>query len=482
MGYDMGTINRLILIIILYTITPTLTDDIRLAIYSEGMIAVYSGDYCENPHKYGFVRIDGTEITNYIFDYAYPFSKGLACVRINDKYGYIDFDGKTALPFVYDYATPFAEGLAYFERDGVYGFMDQNGEAVFFPDCDSVSSFQDGLAFFSIDGKYGYMDASGAIVIPPQFEDAGYFTDGLAMVRAGGAYGLIDNTGAFVVQPVYDDFSDIPLPARNDAFYYQYDSVIGINNGIVTDKYSGSGQCEITITGEPQPENLSFLLLRNEITPRMKQYNLFVREGIFNLNSAWFDEASGEIDFNRLNSFICRYRLYGIDAGIPAMIFHAQPIVIRGFAHSFSGYYTLNEGRLNTLATGYESGGSIGGDCVYLTKDKQTGEILYGSYYHHSGFGGNAYGADIYRINDGIAEQVLSYGCVHQQYRNYDVDELIENAHLFYDENDEPFTPDTIIQSDEDNPYISEYSVNNERASIKSYLEVIGRFTILRPL
>jgi len=187
-------------------LSVTKTDAIDYALYSDGIFTVYNGDF-KNGQKYGFIRADGTEITNYIYDYASPFSEGLACVCQNGKYGFIDTDGNTALPLIYDNASYFSEGLAYFEIGDEYGFINKKGDVAFLLDCDSVSSFQEGLAFFSLDGKYGYIDTKGNVVIPAKFDDAGFFTDGLAKVRQGDSFGLIDKTGAFVVSPQYDDIS-----------------------------------------------------------------------------------------------------------------------------------------------------------------------------------------------------------------------------------------------------------------------------------
>jgi len=76
--------------------------DIEFAVYSEEIFCIYSGYYSEESCKYGYMRADGTEITQYMYDYAYPFNEGLACVRLDGKYGFIDRDGNTALPFIYD--------------------------------------------------------------------------------------------------------------------------------------------------------------------------------------------------------------------------------------------------------------------------------------------------------------------------------------------------------------------------------------------
>lgn len=46
------------------------------------------------------------------------FSEGLAAVKQNDKWGYIDETGKTIIPFEYDYAFPFSEGVAVVAKYG----------------------------------------------------------------------------------------------------------------------------------------------------------------------------------------------------------------------------------------------------------------------------------------------------------------------------------------------------------------------------
>jgi len=60
-------------------IKPT-SREISLAYQSEGIFCIYTGE------KFGFVKENGTEITPYIYDFAYPFSEGLACVMKDGKY------------------------------------------------------------------------------------------------------------------------------------------------------------------------------------------------------------------------------------------------------------------------------------------------------------------------------------------------------------------------------------------------------------
>ena len=44
------------------------------------------------------------------------------------KYGFIDKSGKVVIEPQFDYAEPFSEGLACLEKDGKLGYLDKNGK------------------------------------------------------------------------------------------------------------------------------------------------------------------------------------------------------------------------------------------------------------------------------------------------------------------------------------------------------------------
>jgi len=46
------------------------------------------------------------------FEKAWPFSEGIAAVKLGNKFGYIDKTGAFALPARFDRAYPFRDGLA----------------------------------------------------------------------------------------------------------------------------------------------------------------------------------------------------------------------------------------------------------------------------------------------------------------------------------------------------------------------------------
>jgi len=56
-----------------------------------------------------------------------PFSAGFANAKLIDKWGFVDIDGKEVTPFKYDKVSYMHYGYAKVESDGKYGFIDKNG-------------------------------------------------------------------------------------------------------------------------------------------------------------------------------------------------------------------------------------------------------------------------------------------------------------------------------------------------------------------
>lgn len=48
---------------------------------------------------------------------------------------------------------------------------------------------------------------------------------------------------------------------------------------------------------------------------------------------------------------------------------------------------------------------------------------------------------------------------------NYDEEELLDNAELFYDEGDKPYTREEILEAE----YVTEYTVCGKQASVEAY-------------
>lgn len=693
--------------------------DIDMVMYSEGCYCIYDGSF------YGFVTVDGEEISPYIYEQASPFSEGLACVSLNGKYGYIGMDGETAIPFLYDQASPFSEGLAYYRIGQEYGFIDHQGQAVLRPDCDSVSSFQEGRAYFSVDGRYGYMDKTGEITEEPVYDDAGYYWDGLAKVMQNGHYGVIgmdgeeilpleyvsvsmeedfilavrdgltycfdragkpcmeegwdyayvmnglvvverddrlglfDGDGRRILEPQYDwvkpiqgrelvivekgglygvtdyegeekvpliyqwiaddysgtglqisvvedsvgedgeivktgrygflifteqgNFVEIPLiydyigsfvgdraVVVSDGKYgviqkdgeleipLKYDRIRLFANGSIalttgeetvlqdrngTEIYSGwdieitatawgsgyqvkeggkygfrnargellvpmiydaansyqvfstdpvlcmrqykqNGRTLLLLLSDTDPEmewmSESFrreVFLQNHITPRAEAYADFLQDGVFEGEEGYLVEMDG---FHGYRAFSKLYRIG--ESGELILYFYSKPYISEGFPRSDSGFFAVRNGRVEQLIAGYECGGSLRGDRICLWYDEAKPRLGIGLMGDWGGFGGYAGGSYLYELKGGGAELSGSYYSVSQSAGNYSPEELLETPELFYDNENRPFTAETMAQAVEERMTVTEYQVDGKRTTMEHFWEVHGKYHTMNAL
>lgn len=108
------------------------------------------------------------------------------------KWGYKDWKGNVLIQPVYDNAYAFHEGRACVEKDGLLGYIDTKNVLVIDFRYDSATSFNQGLAAVSIGEKSGYIDKDGAEVLPMEFDVATGFENGKAIVRQDGRWGVLD--------------------------------------------------------------------------------------------------------------------------------------------------------------------------------------------------------------------------------------------------------------------------------------------------
>jgi hypothetical protein len=128
------------------------------------------------------------------------------------------------------------------------------------------------------------------------------------------------------------------------------------------------------------------------------------------------------------------------------------------------------------LVTGYECGGTLGGDLVRFFKDTETKELLIGSVNHAGGFMGYADGCDIYDYQNKKAKKIASYECITQSSKNYEKSELVKYAELFYDKNGKAYNKDTVLQADS----VTEYQVSSKRVTWEEYNRTAKRYELLR--
>jgi hypothetical protein len=191
--------------------------------------------------KCGYIDKLGRYTIEPVYDWARPFSEGLALVRVSGKYGYITKNGEYLVEPEYALAGSYSEGHASVYKGDRWYVLDARGEITFGP-LGSAGEFREGVAsvwheggpaLLRIDGtvvqirgvdwlsqyfsggriefsrseKYGYMDRDGEVVVPPIYDGASTYTEGLAAVKRDGRWGYIDTSGALVIEPRFDEAS-----------------------------------------------------------------------------------------------------------------------------------------------------------------------------------------------------------------------------------------------------------------------------------
>lgn len=176
--------------------------------FSEGLLPVlttkqflfYLYDY-----KYGYVNNKGDMIIPPIYDYAGPFTEGLAHVLINGQYGFIDKTGKIVIKPEYEAASVFSDSLAAVRINGKYGYINKTGAMIISPVFDRTWQFKYGRARVLVNNKYGFIDKTGKYIIEPVYEHAYDFSEGAAAVKVKGKYGFINSAGRYIIEPIYQD-------------------------------------------------------------------------------------------------------------------------------------------------------------------------------------------------------------------------------------------------------------------------------------
>ncbi|MCA1816762.1 MAG: WG repeat-containing protein [Acidobacteria bacterium] len=165
--------------------TPEI-DDYQARSFSEGLAAVQING------KWGYVDRTGKLVIPAQFKDALEFSEGLAAVRLPvddahavtcplqnpgdtstnpNLYGYVDRAGRLVIPPQFEYAKPFSEGLAAVSNCSKPAFIDETGAVVLSVPFDEANAFAGGLASvlrYEMGGaRIGYVDRAGKVVWEP---------------------------------------------------------------------------------------------------------------------------------------------------------------------------------------------------------------------------------------------------------------------------------------------------------------------------
>lgn len=157
--------------------------------------------------EYGFIDPSGTFVIPPTYEWAKPFSEGLATVMLGRLVGYIDETARMVIPPQFEFVGDFHDGRAMVCKDDAYALIDSVGALVVpFGKYYAISESHDGLAAVRTHfGKRGFIDLDGNMVIEPRFDHVGLFYHERAPVLLNNKWGYINPVGAFVVEPAYEE-------------------------------------------------------------------------------------------------------------------------------------------------------------------------------------------------------------------------------------------------------------------------------------
>lgn len=163
--------------------------------------------------KWGYIDRLHRVAVPHVYDHAWDFRDGLACVGIgekgNDKYGYIDRHGNIVIPLIYDSPADFINGVAYVEKNGKHGTINTEGKEMIPLIYDWVGFLfpeNKGLSKVKLQDRVGFVRSNGDVVIPIVYEDAEYyFCEDLVRVKLYDKWGYLDRNGDVVIPMIYDE-------------------------------------------------------------------------------------------------------------------------------------------------------------------------------------------------------------------------------------------------------------------------------------
>ncbi|GAL87061.1 KWG protein [Sporocytophaga myxococcoides] len=140
-----------------------------------------SGGYLEvKKDKWGLVDSLGNVKIPLTYDFVEIYGDDIVAVKKNSKWAYFKTDGTQITDFVYDYVTEFRLGYALIKQNGKYHLIDKKGKVKLanFPVNDKEGAYihhpvqgTNTLLFWK-KGKYGLMNMNGKIIFPAKSEEA----------------------------------------------------------------------------------------------------------------------------------------------------------------------------------------------------------------------------------------------------------------------------------------------------------------------
>lgn len=434
---------------------------------------------------YGLANGNGKLILEPVYEQIVPIAgKELAIVyNENGESGVLDYAGQVRVPFIY--GSIYADGgggLRVTDRDtGKIGYLDGENLTVSIPAVyDGMGAFTEGRAMVMQDGKYGVIRNDGMLELPLEYDNICLLSDGSRAVWTGETVRLTDRRGNLILTGEYgwiDELGNVyETEERSGTWksrnywdrqgqpvapgYWRYETVQGVKDTYIL--HDDTGNNILLKAGEEAGQSTEKEFLTNWITPEAGPFADFVKNGAIAVSNAHVEGYMDKFEDLR-NEGWCFSKLYRIE-GQDVLYFYAEPWKRINIECS-SGLFIARDGQVEQLLDGYTGSGTLKGDQVRFLFDKEEGAWKVGTMGSWGGFGGYAYGGDVYILRDGRAEVEISFMSYNQTTGNYGDDELLEDAELFYDQEDTPYTQDTILEAG----YVREYLIEGQRVPVEEF-------------
>lgn len=426
-------------------------------------------------------KIISSEVNDDVDDNQIGEDNNLFIVCQDEKYGIKDDKGELKVPFKYDYIysqdTKNGEAYVVIRSDDKFGILSlSNFTETIPPTYDSIRTFHEGYAIVYLDDECGLIDENGSMAIPiGEYDYIFSVFDSLLCLKKDDRYYLADNNGEKISSKYYDDINqyskagDFQIFKKNGkkglldsngnevvsaSYAYisgTFNEVYHSNTSLIATNYRNPKKNHIIVVDEYQDIDLSEIVLVNEITPKLQPYHDLIQKCITD---------SILVSSSDLKTL----KLFNVDGyEDPILYCYKEPVINMAFPESDSVFYSIENNQVKEVFRGNECGGSMRGNYVQLYFEKETGEILLGTNGFYGGFGGYASDFIIYKNN----KEYLNMHWISQGrgYFLHDDSYLLKYAHLFYDDEGNPFSKENIL----DVEYMTGYSINHDAVSIEEY-------------
>lgn len=438
----------------------------------------------EDGYKYGLADGSGKVVLEPKYDSVELIPKWrLVIARDGGGTGVLDYEGQVRVPLIHHSIAADEEGLRIIDADPSWkvGYLSGEDLSVKIPMIyDDMSAFASGRAAVELGGKWGVIRSDGAWELPAVYDKISLFSDGSMAVWTGEEVRLTDRKDKLLLTGPYDHVRELgqgyetKLDGKNSywdrqgnliAQDYSVSSAVSLH-GTANTYFLGNDM--LLKTGEEDGKAQERFFLNNWITPEAGSFYTFFRQG-----SVWLGDggdhghAAGIEELRQRGRIFCKLYRIGDEK-----ILYFDTGTWESLGEDYSGVFSVRDGEIEPLVSGERFGGSHREARVYFRFDNAEDVWKMSVSGTFGGFGGYADHCEIYRLENGQAVREISLKYFFQVAGNYGREDRLENAGLFYDEEDRPYTEETILQAE----YLTEYLLDGRRVSAEEYYEAKERY------